>query len=296
MARNSAGTYTVPAATNPVVPGTNISTTWANGTLGDLASEMTDSLSRSGKGGMTAPLRTADGAVAAPAHSYTSETGTGWYRSAAGVVRLAILGVYRLLVNATGAIVNGTLGVQDPTGGKTTTLASPSGLAADQTITFPAALPGSTLPVQMSATGGLSAAVLTRPQLPAVGQQVSASTGAFSGSATSATDVTNATVTITVTGRPVILVLQAVSSSYGYISLQADAGSTRELYVDFFRGATWIAETGFKSPASALTLGPNPLFVDIPAAGTYTYKIQYWVSNASATAGFYYLNLVAYEL
>ena len=111
MARNSSGTHSLPASTNPVVSGTTITPTWANGTLSDLSTEITDSLSRSGKGGMTAPLRCADGTVGAPAHSYTSETSSGWFRDTAGVLKLAILGVYRLSVAAAGAVVNGTLNV-----------------------------------------------------------------------------------------------------------------------------------------------------------------------------------------
>lgn len=108
MARNSSGTHSLVAG-NPVVTGTTIDSSWANTTLDDVSDEITDSLSRSGKGGMTAPLRGTDGTAAAPAISFTSETGSGWYRSAAGVLRCAILGTYRLLLNATGLEVNGTL-------------------------------------------------------------------------------------------------------------------------------------------------------------------------------------------
>ena len=53
--RDSSGTYSLPAG-NPVVSGTIIETAWANPTMSDIASALTDSLSRSGKGGMTAAL------------------------------------------------------------------------------------------------------------------------------------------------------------------------------------------------------------------------------------------------
>jgi hypothetical protein len=75
------------------VSATTISTTWANITLGDLATEISDSLSRSGKGGATAPIRTADGTVAAPAHAFTSEPASGLYKAGTGDVRLAVGGV-----------------------------------------------------------------------------------------------------------------------------------------------------------------------------------------------------------
>jgi len=111
MARNSAGTHSLPSTTNPVVTNTNITPTWANGTLQDVSAEITDSLSRSGKGGMTAPLRTADGTVAAPAQAFTSETGSGWFRHAAGELRLAILGVYRIAATATLTTINSAASV-----------------------------------------------------------------------------------------------------------------------------------------------------------------------------------------
>lgn len=172
MARNSSGTHTLPSG-NPVVPNTTVASTWANTTVGDLSTEITDSLSRSGKGGMTAPLRGVDGTVAAPAHSFTSETGSGWFRHAAGELRAAILGTYRLALTATGLLVNGkltstgadvtgTLAVIDDGGtSKKVSVNAPTGLAADYAIDLPTALPAGTYPVSLSAAGALSAAKLT---------------------------------------------------------------------------------------------------------------------------------------
>ncbi len=70
MARAGSGTYTL-ASGNPVVTATTISITWANDTLTDLETAMTDSLSRGGSGGMLAALRGVDGSVSAPALSWT---------------------------------------------------------------------------------------------------------------------------------------------------------------------------------------------------------------------------------
>jgi len=55
MSRDSFGNYYLPAG-NPVVAGTTIATAWANPTLADVGTALTDSLSRSGKGGMSAAL------------------------------------------------------------------------------------------------------------------------------------------------------------------------------------------------------------------------------------------------
>lgn len=108
MARNASGTHSLPTG-NPVVTGTSVSSTVQNATMSDISTEITDSLSRSGKGGMTAPLRCADGAVSAPAHSYTSETNSGFYRAGASDVRLSIAGTDRYKQTATGATFTGTL-------------------------------------------------------------------------------------------------------------------------------------------------------------------------------------------
>ena len=55
MSRNGSGTYTLPAG-NPVVSSTVIASTWANNTMNDLASAMTDSVAADGQTPMTGPL------------------------------------------------------------------------------------------------------------------------------------------------------------------------------------------------------------------------------------------------
>lgn len=91
MSRDSSGNHTLPAG-NPVVTGTTLDPTWANATMTDFSTEITASLSRGGKGGMLAALRGVDGLISAPAYSWTSETGSGFYRAGAGDVRISVLG------------------------------------------------------------------------------------------------------------------------------------------------------------------------------------------------------------
>jgi hypothetical protein len=55
MPRNASGIYTLPAG-NPVTPGDVVDAAWANSTLSDIATELTNSLSRTGAGGMIAPF------------------------------------------------------------------------------------------------------------------------------------------------------------------------------------------------------------------------------------------------
>lgn len=101
MSRAANGTYTLPAG-NPVVTATVISSSWANTTLSDLATEMTDSLDRSGKGGMLAALQLTDGAVGAPALTFVTETTMGIYRVAAGQLGFSTNSTLRGSVNTTG--------------------------------------------------------------------------------------------------------------------------------------------------------------------------------------------------
>jgi hypothetical protein len=55
MSRNGTGTYTLPAG-NPVVTGTTISSTWANNTLNDIATALTQSLAKDGQTTPTANI------------------------------------------------------------------------------------------------------------------------------------------------------------------------------------------------------------------------------------------------
>ena len=108
MSRNSSGVYALPAG-NPVVTGTAISSTWANNTLDDIADALTDSLSRSGDGGMTAPLELDSGLLAAPSLTFSAETTLGLYRVSAAHLGVAVGGVKIVDVGATGVTVAGVM-------------------------------------------------------------------------------------------------------------------------------------------------------------------------------------------
>lgn len=91
MPRNASGTYSLPSG-NPVTAGTTIEASWANTTLNDVANELTNSLSRTGAGGMLAPFRLADGSVSAPGLAFANETSTGFYRPGASQAAFAVNG------------------------------------------------------------------------------------------------------------------------------------------------------------------------------------------------------------
>jgi hypothetical protein len=129
MPRNSSGVYTLPGG-NPVTPGDVIEAEWANTTLEDVANELTNSLSRTGAGGMLAPFRIADGSVSGPGLSYLNETNTGLYRSGSGSTWMSVLGVNTAQFSTVGltipfgkaltAVGNASVGGTFAVGGATT--------------------------------------------------------------------------------------------------------------------------------------------------------------------------------
>jgi hypothetical protein len=61
--------------------------------MDDISTEMSDSLSRSGKGGMTAALQLADGTVTSPGLTFVSDANSGLYRIAADNIGMSVGGV-----------------------------------------------------------------------------------------------------------------------------------------------------------------------------------------------------------
>lgn len=101
MSRNVAGTYSLPLPS--VVNNTTIDPSWANTTLNDLATEMTDSFNRSGKGAMLATLLAAQGALGGTGgYAFSGESNSGFYRAAVGDLRWAIAGTDMMRLTATG--------------------------------------------------------------------------------------------------------------------------------------------------------------------------------------------------
>lgn len=86
MPRDPNGVYTLPPG-NPVISGTLVSSDWANDTMPDLGGEMSDSLSRTGKGGMQAAFRAIDGSELEPSMTFISDVITGRYLFSNGDMR-----------------------------------------------------------------------------------------------------------------------------------------------------------------------------------------------------------------
>jgi hypothetical protein len=109
--RNSVGVYSLP--TGNVTPRTAITAAWANTTFGDMASEMSNSLDRQGRGAMLAPLQLSSGTGSAPAVTFSSELGSGLYRAGAGDIRMQVLGGTAQRWTSTGIIAPSGINVSN---------------------------------------------------------------------------------------------------------------------------------------------------------------------------------------
>lgn len=101
MARDALGAYALPAG-NPVITLTTITSAWANATMADLASEVTNSLDRSGRGSMLAPFKAFAGTSALPGVTWDLEQSSGLWRAGAADFRYTIGGVQVAGVTAAG--------------------------------------------------------------------------------------------------------------------------------------------------------------------------------------------------
>lgn len=156
-------------------------------------------------------------------------------------------------------------------------------------------------------TAKIADAAVTPAKLAALGQQSSSSCGNFAGvSSTTYTNVTNLSVTITTTGRPVFVGL--ISDNSGDPSYIGCRVSGSGLNASFRIRNTTISST--HAEYSIITSGGDGVFEQIqipsstlcgitqPAAGSNTFVVQVKVSSTSGsrTADCKYAKLIAYEL
>lgn len=93
MPRDANGNFSLYQPGNPVATGTVIESAWANSTLEDIAAEITDSLSRSGKGGLTGPFKIVDKEGNIPGLAFSAEPTSGLKRQGTADVRMQVDGV-----------------------------------------------------------------------------------------------------------------------------------------------------------------------------------------------------------
>lgn len=106
------------------------------------------------------------------------------------------------------------------------------------------------------------------------------------------TDLANATITITTGGRPVVLSL-VPNSGTNFISA---SGTENPITIKFVNVtlATDVSEVELWSNGSKNYFAPNLFVLDFPAAGTYTYKVQY-KAGTGVTGNINGIRLQVYE-
>lgn len=133
---------------------------------------------------------------------------------------------------------------------------------------------------------------VTRAKLEAVGQQRSLSCGSFSTSSSTAVTVQDQTVTLTTTGRPVMVMWVAatgvVPPQFSRIELAAS-----------FSALIWI-ERDSAQICTALVDVPDYMpwliTLDPVSAGTHTYVVKTYVTGGASTIQITNFQLIAYEL
>lgn len=153
-------------------------------------------------------------------------------------------------------------------------------------------------------TGKIADGAITQAKRAALGQQISASCGGFYTSSTTAVDVTNLSVSITTTGRPVFVgLINAGGSTVSSVYVESFNLAYRAVaYVYFLRGSTQISKEiiGEQNHLSSINARIDlPVsafsFIDTPTAGTYTYKVQSLLVLGTSM-GIGNAKLIAYEL
>lgn len=162
-------------------------------------------------------------------------------------------------------------------------------------------------PVGTLTTGGVVTAALadgsvTPAKKAALGQQISSSSGSFTNASGSAVDVTNLSVTITTTGRPVYVGLIGDSNSVVSAYTTTTAISVSCMFIFDRNGSTISsqflqARNGSSSVFINISVPASSFnFIDTPAAGTYIYKFRLNSQSVNNTGEVVGAKLIAYEL
>ncbi len=146
---------------------------------------------------------------------------------------------------------------------------------------------------------------VTPAKLAALGQQISSSSGSFSTASSSYVDVTNLSISITTTGRPVFISLIPDGSGAGSVVEVQKTGGSLDIStgrIAILRDGSVIATyslAGYGNTsgnAGGFTPPGGYNFIDIVVAGTYAYKVQAEIISSNTSVSVLRCELIAYEL
>lgn len=250
---------------------------------------------------------TSGGTVNATSSGIASGTATAAFSASVLLVKssstsFANIAAQSILLSNSGNLTN-QLTLQAPT------------LSSSYSLTLPS-IPATQSFMTVDASGNMAAYEsvsqgIQRTNLVSVGQQISSSSGLFTTTSATPVAVTNLSVTITTSGRPVMVFLQSDgngTSTFSQIGASTNSSGNDEFGAGFriFRGSTVISlqDINVYAPSTGtqfkvIAMPPSSVLVlDTPSAGTYTYTLQAnSISGIStATALVTRCVLVAYEL
>jgi hypothetical protein len=140
--------------------------------------------------------------------------------------------------------------------------------------------------------GSVAASSFSGPLVGAANCVISSTCGNYTTTGTSYQDITNLSCTITTHGRPVVLMMMPANTGDNGSFLYFD-GTTG--YLIFVRNSTYVCSSGFNNTTNVF--GYSISTIDVPTAGTYTYKMQF--HSSAPTGGIHIYNgyqLAVYEL
>jgi hypothetical protein len=112
--------------------------------------------------------------------------------------------------------------------------------------------------------------------------------------------VSGLSVTITTTGRPVMVMITTVDNSSSFAQFAVVGTGTLQANLYILNGSTVIYAANSQlvvgTGSRTLTIPPSFSTIDLVPAGTYTYTVQIACGFSSSTAGLTGVTLVAYEL
>lgn len=134
------------------------------------------------------------------------------------------------------------------------------------------------------------------------GVAVSPQSGAFFTTSTTFVDVTNLSVTLTTSGRPVMVFLASADSANSSLIGTSIAGASTQAEFAILRDGSILGRATVAAFAGGVTSVTNQAppgslsYLDTPVSGTYTYKVQARNVTSGGTAFVYRSRLVVYEL
>lgn len=204
-------------------------------------------------------------------------------------------------IAGSGLVKNGTTGALEVNPDNVTTEISSNAIRVKDSGISAAKLASDSVTTLKIVDGSVTRAKLGALDVQVSGFQTDAETSS------TLTDLAGLTVTLTTTGRPVMLMLKGNSSSDSFVKAKAPNGALADCTLAFLRDSTVLAQYRFGAnivdsdsnieieqvafPCSAFW------YLDVPAAGTYTYKLQGKNDSGSGSSEIEVAaELVAYEL